>query len=322
MNKLRAVFMGTPEFAVPSLKMLIEEGHHVPLVVTQPDKPKGRGNKMTFSPVKQFCIDRGINLAQPLKIRDEAFTSQVADAGPDIIITAAYGRILPGTVLRIPRCGCVNVHGSLLPKYRGAAPINRAVINGDTTTGITTIFMDEGMDTGDILIKAEIPVGPDMTAGELGRALAAVGADVLKQTLISIARGDISRIPQKHEEATYAPMLAKEDGIIDWNADPKAVHNLVRGTNPWPIAFTFLNGQRMRVYKTSIPDEGTCDRSDITAGRPGMIVKASKDGICVICGKGLLKIQDIQFDSGRMMNAAECWHNFNKGETFTGEKRY
>ncbi len=320
MNKLRVVFMGTPEFAIPSLKMLIEEGYPVPLVITQPDKPKGRGNKLASPPVKQFCLDRGINLAQPLKIRDDAFVSRIEDIGPEVIVTAAYGRILPGTVLRIPRYGCVNVHASLLPKYRGAAPISRAVINGEATTGITTIFMDEGMDTGDILMKTEIPVGPDMTAGELGLALSSVGAEVLKQTLIAIGRGEILRMPQNRDEATYAPVLTKEDGIIDWNADSKTIHNLVRGTNPWPIAFTFLNGRRMRVYKTAIPDKTDCDRLEITVGRPGTIAKASKDGIYVICGKGLLKILDIQFDSGKMMNAAECWHNFNEGEKFTGEK--
>lgn len=315
--KMKIIFMGTPEFAVPTLDMLISEGYGVAAVVTQPDKPKGRGKKLSFSPVKEYALEKGISILQPDKVKTDDFLNTIKGIGPELLITAAYGKILPKEVLDVPTFGCINVHASLLPKYRGAAPINWAIINGEKTTGITTMYTDVGMDTGDILLKSEIEITDDMTAQELHDKLAVMGADVLKDTLLRLKDGTLERIPQSNEEATYAPMMKKDLGRIDWTKSAWEIHNLVRGTNPWPGAFSCYKGCRTRVWKTrisketveNIKTEGSCP-----VLKPGAICKIEKEFLKVVTGKGLLEITEIQLDCCRKMSVEECWHNLDEGE--------
>lgn len=307
---LKIIFMGTPEFALPSLDMLVKEGHEILAVVCQPDKPKGRGNKLTPPPVKEYAVKKGIKVLQPEKVKTQAFIDEIRELKPDLLVTAAYGKILPKDVLDIPPYGCINVHGSLLPHYRGAAPYQWAIINGEKKTGITSMFTDVGMDTGDMLLKKEIEITEDMTAGELHDKLSVLGAEVLKETIEKLEKGTLERIPQSHEEATNAPMIQKETGRIDWTRTAEQIHNLVRGTNPWPGAYTFYKGGRMRIWKSCvIPGEA--------AGRtPGTICSVTKDGIVVAAGKGLLNIVEVQFDSCKRMCIEEyiCGHKVDEGE--------
>jgi len=302
--------MGTPEFAIPSLDMLLKEGYDVAAVVTQPDKPKGRGNKMSPPPVKEYAMEHGIEVLQPEKVKTEEFVEKIKAINPDLLVTAAYGKILPKSVLDIPKHGCINVHGSLLPKYRGAAPIQWSIINGEKVTGITTMYTDVGMDTGDMLVKAEIEITEDMTAGELHDKLSVLGAEVLKETLKRLENGTLERIPQNDEEATYAPMMTKETGCIDWSKSSREIHNLVRGTNPWPGAYTFYNDKKMKIWMTSVISDEEHD------SKAGTILKVSKDGIVVACGLGKLNIKEIQFENARKMSVEEyiCGHKIDEGE--------
>ncbi len=307
---MKIVFMGTPDFAVPSLEMLVNEGYEVVAAVTQPDKPKGRGNKLTAPPVKEFALLHGVDVLQPEKIKTPEFIEQIRALNPDLLITAAYGKILTKDLLEVPTKGCINVHGSLLPAYRGAAPINWAVINGEKKTGITTMFTDVGIDTGDMLLKKELEINPDMTVGELHDKMAVLGAEVLKETLIELKKGTLKRIPQQDSESTYAPMINKELGLIDWNKTAQQVHNLVRGTDPWPGAYTFLNGNRMRVWKTSLTNEKS-DSHNI-----GQIIEVSDDGILVKCSDEYILIREIQFDSSKRMRVRDYirGHQIDAGE--------
>lgn len=305
---MKIVFMGTPEFAVPSLDMLVKKGYTVEAVITQPDKPKGRGKRVTPPPIKEYAQKKSIPVLQPEKVKDPEFIAALKKLKPDLIITAAYGKILSRDILDIPPLGCINVHGSLLPKYRGAAPIHWAIINGETVSGITTMFTDEGMDTGDILLKKEVEITDEMTAGELHDILALVGAEVLENTLKKLENGTLKRIKQCDEEATYAPIIKKDTGLINWAKSAIEIHNLVRGTNPWPVAFTFYKKKRMKIWKTKAID----GRS--SGIRPGTICKACKDGLLVSTGAGMLKVIEIQFDSCRAMGIDECWHNLDEGE--------
>ncbi|HOP99258.1 MAG TPA: methionyl-tRNA formyltransferase [Acetivibrio clariflavus] len=307
---MKIVFMGTPEFAIPSLDMLLKEGYDVAAVVTQPDKPKGRGNKMSPPPVKEYAMEHGIEVLQPEKVKTEEFVEKIKAINPDLLVTAAYGKILPKSVLDIPKHGCINVHGSLLPKYRGAAPIQWSIINGEKVTGITTMYTDVGMDTGDMLVKAEIEITEDMTAGELHDKLSVLGAEVLKETLKRLENGTLERIPQNDEEATYAPMMTKETGCIDWSKSSREIHNLVRGTNPWPGAYTFYNDKKMKIWMTSVISDEEHD------SKAGTILKVSKDGIVVACGLGKLNIKEIQFENARKMSVEEyiCGHKIDEGE--------
>lgn len=313
---MRIVFMGTPSFAVPSLEMLVKEGYEIAAVVTQPDRPKGRGNKLTPPPVKDCAQKYGIKVLQPEKLKGTVFLEELRQIAPDLMVTAAYGKILPADVLAVPRMGCVNVHGSLLPRYRGAAPIQWAVINGESVTGITTMLTDIGMDTGDMLLKSEIPIDNEITYGELYDRLSLLGAEVLKETLKRLENSTLERIPQNAADATYAPMINKEVGLIDWARTSQQVHNLVRGTDPWPGAYTFYNGDRMRVWKTQVldgkyggplPPQKT---SALLEGNPlpvvpGTIVHVDKDGPVVATESGFIKILELQFDSGKRMPASE-----------------
>lgn len=304
--------MGTPDFAVPSLEMLVNEGYDVAAAVTQPDKPKGRGNRMAAPPVKEFALKHGIRVLQPEKIKTPEFIEQIRALKPDLLITAAYGKILSKDLLDVPVHGCINVHGSLLPAYRGAAPINWAVINGESKTGITTMFTDVGLDTGDMLLKKELAIGPDTTVGELHDKMAVLGAEVLKETLLELGRGTLNRIPQEEAVSTYAPMMSKELGLIDWNKTAREIHNLVRGTDPWPGAYTFLGGSRMRVWKTSlVPEAADSSRSN------GEILKVEDEGILVKCSDENLLIREVQFDSSKRMSVGDYirGHQINTGET-------
>ncbi len=302
--------MGTPEFAVPSLDMLVKEGYEVIAVVTQPDKPKGRGNKMAAPPIKEYALKNNIEVLQPLKVKTSEFAEELRVRKPDLLVTVAYGKILSAEVLEVPPLGCINVHGSLLPKYRGAAPIQWAIINGESVTGITTMYTDIGMDTGDMLLKSGIKITDEMTAGELHDKLSVLGAEVLRDTLIKLQENTLERVPQINEEAIYAPMMQKETGLINWSKSSKEIHNLVRGTNPWPGAYTFLNGDRIRVWKTEVVDEST------SGNKAGTVCQVSKSGIIVSAGRGLVKIMEIQADSSKRMTVEEyiCGHRIDEGE--------
>lgn len=307
---MKIVFMGTPEFAVPSLEMLIQEGYEVLAVVTQPDKPKGRGNKMSAPPVKEFAIEHGITVLQPEKIKTPEFIEQIRELGPDLLITAAYGKIISKELLDVPPMGCINVHGSLLPAYRGAAPIHWSIINGEKITGITTMFTDVGVDTGDMLLKKEIEIGPDMTVGELHDKMAVLGAEVLKDTLVELQNGTLVRKPQEDALSSYAPIISKEVGHIDWSKTAQEIHNLVRGTNPWPGAYTFLNDSKMRIWKTSI---FACDHQGHDIGE---IIRVNDDGILVRCSDGYIMVRELQFDSSKRMKVSDYLrgHKINTGE--------
>jgi len=247
-NPLRLIYMGTPDFAVPPLKRLSEDGHRLLAVVTQPDRPRGRGRKLQPTPVKQAAAALGLPVLQPPSVRESGFIDKIRDLAPDWIIVAAFGQILPRTLLELPVYGCINIHASLLPRYRGPAPIQRAIINGETRTGVTTMLMDAGLDTGDILLKKEVPIYPGTTAGELHDRLAAAGADLLSLTLELWSENRITPVPQNHEEATYAPMLKKSDGHVDWGKRAEQIDCLVRGMTPWPGAFTFLGDRRIKIF--------------------------------------------------------------------------
>lgn len=300
--------MGTPEFAVPTLDMLVAEGYDVAAVVTQPDKPKGRGRKLAAPPVKEYALKKGIEVLQPSKIKTAEFEKQLRELAPDLLVTAAYGKILSKELLDIPSLGCINVHASLLPKYRGAAPINWSIINGEKLTGITTMFTDIGMDTGDILLKKQVEITDEMTAGELHDILSALGPDVLKDTLERLCNGTLQRIPQSSDDATYAPMMDKSVGRIDWNKPAWEIHNLVRGANPWPGAYTFYKDERMKVWKTRIVE------SECIGKQPGTICEITRDELVVAASDGFVRIIEVQFDSCRKMGINECGHNIDEGE--------
>ena len=302
--------MGTPEFAVPSLEMLIREGYKIVAVITQPDKPKGRGNKMNAPPVKEFALQNDLEVLQPNKIKTLEFVEQIRALKPDLLVTAAYGKILSKDLLEVPPLGCINVHGSLLPAYRGAAPIHWAIINGEKTTGITTMFTDVGLDTGDILLKRELAIDSDMSVGELHDKMAVLGAEVLKDTLIELKNGTLQRIPQDDKLSSYAPIIAKELGFIDWSKKAQQIHNLVRGTNPWPGSYTFLNGDRMRIWRTRL---ASYNGSSHTTGE---IAQVSPAGICVKCSDGYILIEEVQFDSSKRMSVGDYirGHHIDVGE--------
>lgn len=292
---MRVIFMGTPDFAVPSLQKLLNRGDDVCAVYTQPDKPKGRGHKLMPPPVKELALKHNIPVYQPPTLRDEVACSQIAALAPDVIVVAAYGKLLPKAVLDTPKYGCINVHGSLLPKYRGAAPIQWAVINGDKTAGVTTMYMGEGMDTGDMLLKAETPVEPDETAGQLFDRLMVLGAELLGETLDRLENGTLERTPQNESEATHAPMLSKEMSKIDWSRPAHEIHNLIRGLNPWPCAFTMLNGKRLKLLASKELN---------LSGTPAALAVHNGD-LVVYCGENALVLTEIQTENGKRMSGKE-----------------
>ncbi len=293
---MRIIFFGTPDFAVPSLKALLDAGHEVALVVTQPDKLKGRGHHLSRPPVKEFALMKGIPVIQPQRIRDESFARELGSHGPDAIAVVAYGRIIPPAVLNLPPLGCINVHGSLLPKYRGAAPIQWALINGEEKTGITTMKMDEGLDTGPVLLQQETPITDDDDAAGVGARLATMGALLLARTLRELKDGILAPRPQDGE-ATFAPPLTKDDGRIDWTMTARRIFGLIRGTYPWPGAFCHLAGEKLTVIRSSVSDQ-----EQVFA--PGRIQDISAGGIAVGTGRGILLLRELKPAGKKAMPAA------------------
>ena len=290
--------MGTPDFAVPSLVALHQEGHDLPLVVTQPDRPKGRGRKPAASPVKRAAQQLSLNLLQPAKPNTAELADQIQRFRPDLIVVIAYGNLLSNDILQLPKLGAINVHASLLPKYRGPAPIQWAIINGDSQTGITTMFMDAGMDTGDLLLARAEPISPDDTAATLHDRLALIGADLLVQTLKDLASQTLTPTRQEHTEATYAPILKKQDGRIDWHKTAKELDPFIRGMTPWPGAFTFYNEDRLKILK-AVPI------FEPISAPAGTILKRFPEELIVATGKGALSIEQIQGPSGKRLAIAD-----------------
>ncbi len=299
---MRIVFMGTPEFAVPSLEALLRSPHEVVGVVTQPDRPKGRGQALAASPIKQVCQRAKLPFLQPTKMKDPGFLQALQAWKPDLIAVAAFGRILPPAILSLPPKGCLNVHGSLLPKYRGAGPIQWAIINGEQETGITTMLMDEGMDTGAMLLQESVPIGPEETAGTLSVTLADVGGRLLIDTIRRMEEGSLSPRPQDHAQATMAPLLKKEDGLIDWTIPAKKVANRVRGLTPWPGAYTFAGEERWTLRRVTVAEEPP---APTLGNEPGTVIELGKQRLLVATGDGLLEILELQPANTRQMTAAQ-----------------
>ncbi|CAB1064382.1 Methionyl-tRNA formyltransferase (EC [Olavius sp. associated proteobacterium Delta 1] len=294
----RIIFMGTPQFAVPGLQALHQNGYEIAMVVTQPDRPKGRGRRISPSPVKQTAQDLGYPVVQPSSIRTPDFADQIKSLKPDFQVVIAYGKILPENVLALPRIGTINIHASLLPKLRGAAPIQWAVIHGEPETGVCSMLMDKGMDTGDVLLTAKEAIEPDDTAGTLHDRLAVNGAKVLIDTLKAYADNSIQPIPQDHNLATYAPMLTKDDGLINWNKSAKSLENFMRGVTPWPGAYTFWGDKRLKIFSA------TPIAADI-AEPPGKVLVGFPDELRVATGDGVLSIREIQGASGKRLTIKE-----------------
>ena len=292
---MRIVFMGTPDFAVPSLQALIDAGHDVCAVYTQPDKPQGRKQMLTASPVKTLALEHDIPVFQPNTLKNEDEQARLRELAPEVIIVVAYGKLLPKAVLDIPPHGCINVHGSLLPRWRGAAPIQWAVIAGDEMAGVTTMQMAEGLDTGDMLLTYETKVGEKETAGELFDRLAQSGAELLTQTLVKL--DEITPRPQDDAQSCYAHMLDKQMAVIDWSKSAHEIDCLIRGLNPWPIALTTLSGERLKVFAAE---------KAAGNGEPGTVLEADpKKGLTVACGEGALKLTEIQLVGGKRMKATD-----------------
>ena len=291
---MRILFMGTPEFAVPSLQALIDGGHQIVGVFTQPDKPKGRGYKMAFSPVKELALQHDIPVFQPKTLKKGTAYEDIVHCAPELIVVAAYGKILPKNVLDYPKYGCINVHGSLLPKYRGAAPIQWSVLNGDREAGVTTMYMAEGLDTGDMLEKVSTPIGENETSDQLYLRLAKLGADLLLSTVKKAEEGTLC--PEKQDDALscYAPMLSKELSPIDFDKSAREVHNQIRGLSSWPCAYTFYHGKRLKVYESRLA-EGK--------GVPGEVL--SRKNFIVACKEGAVEFVSVQYEGSRRMAGAD-----------------
>ena len=301
---MRLVFLGTPAFAVPTLESLVAAGYDVLSVVTQPDRPSGRGRRLAASPVKEAALRLGLPVYQPERMRRPDAVAVLAGLRPDIMVVVGYGQILPQTVLDIPPHGIINVHASLLPEYRGAAPVQWAIANGVTRTGVTTMRIDAGLDTGDMLLKAETGIGPEENAVELGARLAAMGATLLVETLERIA----SIVPQKQDaaQATYAPLLKKEDGLIDWRQPAQTIHNRVRGFQPWPGAYTRFRGQQLHIWKSRVAAAQTHK-----SGEPGLL---TSHPLAIACGQGSLEPIEVQLEGRKRITAEE----FANGQRITG----
>lgn len=291
---MRLLFMGTPEFAVPCLTRLIADGYEIAGVFTQPDKPKGRGHKLAPPPVKELALQHNLPVYQPEKLRDGRALEIFRSLKPDLAVVVAYGRILPKELLEVPPFGCINVHGSLLPKYRGAAPIQWSVLNGDPSGGITTMYMAEGLDSGDMILQEETPIGENETSGELYERLSQMGASLLLETVKQVLAGNAPRIPQEESQATLAPMLEKSMGQLDFSKPAFAVHKWICGMNPWPAASTLLDGMPVKVYRSRIVQG---------EGEPGTILPGK--GLTIACGQGAVELLEIQAQGGKRMAAAD-----------------
>ncbi|MFF2093605.1 methionyl-tRNA formyltransferase [Paenibacillus sp. NPDC058174] len=315
---MRIVFMGTPDFAVPSLRLLMEQGYEVVAVVTQPDRPKGRKRTLTPPPVKEAALGYGLPVLQPERMRSEEAVAAVAAYEPELIVTAAYGQILPKGVLELPRLGCINVHGSLLPKYRGGAPIQRSIMNGEKETGVTIMYMAAGLDTGDMISRIVLPIEDEDTSGTMFEKLSVAGADLLGRTLPAIIAGEAEAEAQQDELATYAPNLTREDERIDWSRSARQIYDQVRGLSPMAGAFTMLQGEVFKVWTCAKPDNGSAGSNGAAAGT---VLVASDKGITVQTGSGVLLLQNIQ-PSGKRVMAVSEWLKGSKleaGTVFGGE---
>lgn len=313
---LNVVFMGTPDFARKSLKCLIEAGHQIQMAVVQPDKPKGRGMKLVHPPVKEYAISKRIDVVQPLSLKDPSFIEKIRSLKPDVIIVVAYGKILPKAVLEIPELGCINVHASLLPKYRGAAPIQWPIINGDKVTGVTTMYMDAGLDTGDMILKTEVEIEDNDTLETMHDKLAEAGGRLIVKTLEEIEKGTAPRILQNNDEATHTRQIQKEDGLINWQNTAIQIRNQIRGFNPWPGAFTFYGNKMIKLWNAS---ECEFDNKAV----PGTIINADKKrGLIVSAGKNALKIVELQPEGSRRMTAEEylIGHDVEIGKKFSTKR--
>lgn len=306
MSDLKVCFMGTPDFARTVLESVVNAGYNVVLCCCQPDKPVGRKKIITPPPVKVLAQEKGIDVFQPDSMKtDEAFET-ISKYEPDLIITAAYGKILPLRVLNIPSLGCINVHASLLPKYRGAAPVQYAIMNGDAVTGVTIMEMDEGMDTGAMIDKVEVPIDDKIDTETLMAQLAVAGSKLLIDTLPKYLSGEIIAKAQDNNEATICGQIKPDQGVIDWNLDAKKIHDMVRALTNWPGASTLLDGNKLKIYKTHLADE-------VLDGKPGEIVKAHKKDLFVKCGEGVIAIDELQTAGGKRLQAIDCAHNFKTG---------
>lgn len=301
-DQIRTLFMGTPEFALPTLEGLLDAGVNLVGVYTQPDRPKGRGNKLTASPVKELALARNLPVFQPERLRRPEAVAELRQLAPDLIVVVAYGQILPKSVLEIPRYQCINVHASLLPKHRGAAPINKAIVDGETTTGVTTMLMDVGLDTGAMLVKRSTPIGPDETAGQIHDRLALLGREAMEETLRLLCAGELLPEQQDDRLSSYAPMMSKEDGLINWQHSARQIHNQVRGLDPWPGAYTFLEDKLLKIARTSIDEQA--------AGTPGEVLSADATGVRVACGQGALIIGELQLPGKKRL----CARDFLSGQ--------
>jgi len=295
---MRVIFMGTPTFALPSLKRLVEGGHEVVLVVTQPDRRAGRGLRLQPPPVKVAAEALGLPVLQPETLKDEAVIARLRDLASDVLVVAAYGRFIPKAILDIPRLGCYNVHPSLLPRFRGPAPIHRVLMAGEEKTGVTIIRMDEGMDTGPILLQKVTPILPEDTAGSLEDRLAVLGAEALVEALWLVEKNEAVLVPQEHGLATYAPKLREEEGRLRWAWEARRLHNLIRGFSPEPGAYTFFRGKRLKILRSALVSEEE-------GGQPGTILAVGKEGLVVATGRGALRLLEVQPEGRRRMTAAE-----------------
>ena len=293
---MKILFMGTPDFALFSLRALVEAGENIIGVITQPDKPKGRGYALMPPPVKVYATEKNLPVYQPENFREEEMVQQLRDLKPDICAVVAYGRILPQRVLDIPTCGCVNIHASLLPQYRGSAPYQWAVLDGLAETGVTAMYLIREMDAGDIIEISKTPIGPDETSGELLDRLAVLGADLLSKTMSRMAAGEVERTAQEHEKATYAPMLDKTMCPIDFTKTAQQVHDHVRGMHPWPVATMELQGNKFKVHSTAVVNG---------SGEPGKVLGLTKTGLVVACGEGAVEIRVLQAEGGKRMAAPD-----------------
>ena len=297
MKRLKTFFMGTPDFAVPCLKRLVEISDVVG-VATQPDKKRGRGQKLTPSPVKAFAQERGLSVYQPDRVRNEEFISQLENLSPDLIVVVAFGQILPQRILDLPSLGCINVHASLLPRYRGAAPMQRCLMAGETITGVTTMFMDAGLDTGDILLQEEIKIGTDMTFEMLHDALREIGANLLEKTINALTDGTLIRTKQDDSASNYAAILTKDTGKMDWKKSAIELHNLVRALDSWPGAYTVWEGQTFKIWRTRVVSEDY-------NGIPGEVIQQTRQGLKVVTGNGILEILELQAPGKKRMPATD-----------------
>ena len=302
---MKVVFMGTPDFSVGTLEALIEAGHEVIGVVTQPDKPKGRGKTLMATPVKEVALKHQIPVYQPKKVREAGFTETLGRLAPDVIVVAAFGQIITKEILDIPRFGCINVHASLLPAYRGAAPIQWAVINGEKESGVTIMQMDEGLDTGDMIDKVVVPLAEDETGGSLFDKLSQAGARLCVKVLKDLEEGNAVREKQPEESTTpYASMISKKMGEIDWNRSAKSIEQLIRGLDPWPSAYTKLQGKTLKLWKAEAQKE------NVPEGVPGEVVKVERDTFCIQTGDGILKIEEVQLEGKKRMDTAAFLRGF------------